>query len=166
MSAGVPEIIQPLLWLEGKWLTSPESLGTGEYPTINNFSYSEELSIKFSGQPMLDYSSVTSHPVSGKPMHRESGFIRINGNQDVSLVLAHNFGLTSMEEGKLDGKENILCLASSNLGTGPRSKATGRVGGVILAAYGNMLQYNYLSIMSILSHLLLSVVIYCFLYCH
>ena len=21
----------------GKWLTSPESLGTGEYPTINNF---------------------------------------------------------------------------------------------------------------------------------
>ena len=86
--------------------------------------------------------------------------------QDVSLVLAHNFGLTSMEEGKLDGKENILCLSSSNLGTGPRSKATGRLGGVVLAAYGNMLQYNYLSIMSILSHLLLSVVIYCFLYCH
>lgn len=90
--------LQPLEWLRGKW----RSIGTeGSYPTIKPFEYEEEIEFTSLGQPMLTYEATSWHPQTQKPMHLESGYLRIKpGTRDVSFMVAHNFGLTSLEEGK------------------------------------------------------------------
>lgn len=108
-----PDILAPLLWLEGSW--GSKEPGTGSFPTINQFQYREELQIKFTGQPMLDFSSRTFHAVSNKLMHRETGFMKVNPDKKVGLVLSHNFGLTSVEEGNVEA-ENSLQLDSTYIG--------------------------------------------------
>lgn len=48
-------------------------------------------------------------------MHLESGFLRINpGTNQVALMVAHNFGVVSIEEGTVTGQE--ISLESTLLG--------------------------------------------------
>ena len=95
----VPDIVKSLTWLLGSWRC--ENLGQGNFPTIQDFKYGEEINFSNVGQPMLNYSSFTWHPELKFPMHQENGFLRIKpGTDEVSLVLSHNFGITSIEEGK------------------------------------------------------------------
>lgn len=101
------EALKPLAWLEGTWRA--ESTGEGKFPTIKSFNFSEEINFSSIGQPMLNYVGQSWHPEKKKPMHREVGFLKIiRGTKNVSLVLAHNFGLTTVEEGQLDGNEITL----------------------------------------------------------
>lgn len=82
----------------GKWRTVQAE---GTYPSIQPFTYQEEIEFKSVGQPMLNYVSTSWHPTKLNPMHLESGFLRIKlGTGDVSFMVAHNFGLTSLEEGR------------------------------------------------------------------
>lgn len=95
--------LKPISWLIGKWKSTSAK---GTYPTIDPFEYCEEIEFTSIGQPMLNYSSVTWHPENKNPMHLESGFLRIKpGTGDVAFMVAHNFGLTTIEEGTVDGKE-------------------------------------------------------------
>lgn len=95
--------IQPLEWLIGKWKSVQAE---GAYPSVKPFTYEEEIEFISLGQPMLNYVSTSWHATNLNPMHLESGYLRIKpGTKDVSFVVAHNFGLTSIEEGK-----NILLL--------------------------------------------------------
>lgn len=92
------EAIKPISWLIGKWLSVSAK---GQYPTIKPFEYCEEMEFSFIGQPMLNYSSKTWLPEKKRPMHLESGFLRIKpGTNQVSFMIAHNFGLNSLEEGE------------------------------------------------------------------
>ncbi|KAF5308181.1 hypothetical protein FQR65_LT06361 [Abscondita terminalis] len=77
----------------------------GKYPTIKPFNYCEEMEFASIGQPMLNYKSVTWHPEEKRPMHLESGHLRINLTScgEVALLVSHNFGLTSVEEGTVNG---------------------------------------------------------------
>ena len=68
------EALTPIKWLIGRW-QSISALGT--YPTIDPFTYCEEIRFVSYGQPLLNYSSVSWHPVKKSPMHLESGFLRI-----------------------------------------------------------------------------------------
>ncbi|XP_019870599.1 peroxynitrite isomerase THAP4-like [Aethina tumida] len=108
----VHEATKPLSWLLGKWKSVSAN---GSYPTINPFSYCEELTFTTIGQPMLNYNSVTWHPTEKRPMHLESGYLRIKpGTNEVAFMVAHNFGLTSLEEGTVDNKK--LNTSSTQIG--------------------------------------------------
>lgn len=97
------EALKPLAWLEGTWKI--ENYGRGKYPTIKDFNYCEEINFISIGQPMFNYTAQSWHPESKKPMHRETGFLKIiPGINKVSLVLAHNVGITTIEEGEVTEK--------------------------------------------------------------
>ncbi|XP_012527867.3 peroxynitrite isomerase THAP4 [Monomorium pharaonis] len=96
--------LESLAWLEGTWRT--ETPGSGKYPTIKDFSYYDEISFMSLGQPMFNYTAQSfSNSDLKKPMHRETGFLRVNpGTNQVTLILAHNFGLTTIECGEITDK--------------------------------------------------------------
>jgi len=103
------EALAPIAWLEGTWRT--ESHGSGKYPTIKDFSYYEVISFTSLGQPMFNYTaqSFTDSDLK-KPMHRETGFLKVTpGTNEVFFILAHNFGLTTIERGEIIGKTINLC---------------------------------------------------------
>lgn len=103
--------LEPLSWLIGKWKSVKAE---GSFPTIKPFSYCEELEFSSYGQPLLNYHSSTWHPQKLCPMHLESGFLRISpGSTRVAFMVAHNFGLTSLEEGNV--AERCLQLKSSGI---------------------------------------------------
>lgn len=109
----MPEAIKSLSWLLGTWRC--QEIAQGSFPTIKDFKYGEEIVFSNVGQPMLNYSSVTWHPEFKFPMHQESGFLRMKpGTDEVSLILSHNFGMTSVEEGKV-AEENALVLKSKDI---------------------------------------------------
>lgn len=112
-SASLPSNVRPLAWLLGTWKTVRP--GGGSYPGIIGFAYHDELVVSWRGQPMLEFTSRTSSATTGQPMHRETGFLRINADRAVALVLSHNFGLTSVEEGTC-GDATRLELESTSIG--------------------------------------------------
>ncbi|XP_012258376.2 peroxynitrite isomerase THAP4-like [Athalia rosae] len=95
--------LKPLSWLEGTWRA--DGTGLGKFPTIKPFNFCEEITFASIGQPMLNYTGQSWHVDSKRPMHREVGFLKIiPGTNKVSLIVAHNFGLTTIEEGYVDDK--------------------------------------------------------------
>ncbi|XP_018578638.1 THAP domain-containing protein 4-like isoform X2 [Anoplophora glabripennis] len=108
----IHEALNPLKWIMGTWRSINAE---GSFPTIEPFTFCEEISFTSVGQPVLNYNSVTWHPTKLTPMHLESGFLRIKpGTNSVSFMVAHNFGLTSLEEGTVT--ENILQVKTSHIG--------------------------------------------------
>lgn len=101
------EALEPLRWLMGRWKSVSAK---GKYPTIKPFTYCEEMEFLSIGQPMLNYKSITWHPEDKRPMHLESGHLRINPAciGDVSLLVSHNFGLVSLEEGTVSNNNMNL----------------------------------------------------------
>lgn len=106
------EALKSIAWLEGTWRT--ETVGFGKFPTIKPFNYCEEISFASIGQPMFNYTAQSWHPEAKRPMHREVGFLKvIPGTNKVSLILSHNFGLTTIEEGIIGDK--VLNLKTTGI---------------------------------------------------
>ncbi|CAH1365286.1 peroxynitrite isomerase THAP4-like [Tenebrio molitor] len=104
------EALKPIAWLIGRWKSLKAE---GSYPTIKPFEYCEEILFESLGQPLINYTSRTWHLGTSNPMHLESGFLRIKpGTNDVALMVAHNFGLTTLEEGTVC-KNEIKCKSTS-----------------------------------------------------
>ena len=61
--------------------------GRGEYPTIEPFEYTEELTYTDVGKPFLHYVQRTWSP-AGEPMHVETGYVRVPGHDMIELILA------------------------------------------------------------------------------
>ena len=74
--------------------------GSGEYPTIDPFEYTEELTFTDLGKPFLHYVQRTWSP-AGAPMHTETGYLRVADGTSVELVLAQPTGQTELAEGPL-----------------------------------------------------------------
>jgi hypothetical protein len=115
-------IMEPLrAWL-GRWRGS----GAGEYPTIEPFAYHEEVEIGHNGKPFLAYQQRTRHADDGRPLHAESGYIRLIGEPDASgavpaeAVIAHPTGISEILEGDLDGGR--LVLATTAVARTPTAK--------------------------------------------
>ncbi|XP_063704642.1 peroxynitrite isomerase THAP4-like [Culicoides brevitarsis] len=105
--------IEPIKFLIGTWEATEAK---GHYPTISDFSYNETLVFDSIGQPLLNYSSKSYHPETNKPMHFESGFLRINpGTQNLAFMVSHNFGLAILEEGTVDENEKRISLESKTI---------------------------------------------------
>ena len=73
--------------------------GAGKYPTIQPFEYFEEVVFSHVGKPFLAYAQKTKAVADGKPLHAETGYLRVPKPGHVELVLAHPSGITSLAVG-------------------------------------------------------------------
>lgn len=101
-----PHVLAPLA---ATW----RGTGRGEYPTIADFAYTEELVIApVPGRPLAHWRSVTRDAVTDEPRHAESGFLRVTG-EGIEFVVAHGFGIVEVAAGSFDGAS--LALRSTGL---------------------------------------------------
>lgn len=113
----VPDLhpgVAALAPLIGTWVGE----GNGEYPTIEPFSYIEEVTIGHVGKPFLTYKQRTRSPHTGAPMHAEVGYFRLPAADRVELVVAHPTGIAEVEEGtvSMTGNGLVLEMNSTNVG--------------------------------------------------
>jgi hypothetical protein len=98
-----------LIALAGTWRGS----GSGSYPTITEFEYTEELVIEpVPGRPVAHWRSRTADGRTREPRHAESGFLRIT-QSGAELVLAHNFGIVEVSVGSVT--DGTLEVSSSSV---------------------------------------------------
>lgn len=113
-------VLEPLVPLVGTWT----GRGAGEYPTIAPFTYLETVTFAHVGKPFLVYSQRTTATADGRPLHAETGYLRVPASGRVELVLAHPTGITEIEEGSLssDGDTLRLELAATAIGLSSTAK--------------------------------------------
>lgn len=110
-------VLAPLL---GTW----EGSGTGEYPTIDDFSYVESITFAHVGKPFVSYTQRTRHPDSGLAMHAESGYLRVPVPGSMEIVMAQPTGLTEIYEGAVVGGDVplVIDVRSTSIGSTPSAK--------------------------------------------
>lgn len=112
----VVTVVGLLAELAGTWRGS----GVGSYPTIDDFTYTEELVIApVPGKPVAHWRSRTADGVTGEPRHAESGFLRLARDR-WELVVAHSFGITEISVGPVEPGE--IRLTGGNLVGGADAK--------------------------------------------
>lgn len=107
--------LAPLL---GTWAGS----GTGEYPTIEPFSYLEEITFGHNGKPFLAYTQRT-RSADGQPMHAETGYLRMPAAGRAELIIAQPTGVTEIDEGTVRTDDGIvIALHSTSVGLSSSAK--------------------------------------------
>jgi hypothetical protein len=97
--------------------------GEGEYPTIQPFGYLEEVTFGHVGKPFLVYSQRTRAGDDGRPLHAETGYLRVPSPDRVELVLAHPTGITEIQEGTVSAAGATLQLEMTATAIGLASSA-------------------------------------------
>src|ERR1700758_4412998 len=95
MPPDLPPDLEALAPLLGTWAGQ----GEGDYPTIQRFEYLEEVVFSHVGKPFLAYAQKTKAVSDEKPLHAETGYLRVPQAGRVELVLAHPSGVTEIEVG-------------------------------------------------------------------
>jgi hypothetical protein len=130
-------VLAPLL---GTW----EGSGTGEYPTIDDFSYAESITFTHVGKPFVAYTQRTRHPDSGLPMHAESGYLRVPVPGSIEIVMAQPTGLAEIYEGAVVGGEGplVIDVRSTSIGSTSTAKAV-NVTERTISVTGDDLHYTF-----------------------
>ena len=117
------EALAPLL---GSWAGQ----GAGKYPTIQPFEYLEEVVFSHVGKPFLAYAQKTRAAADGRPLHAETGYLRVPQPGRVELVLAHPNGITEIEVGAytVTGGLIELALSTTAIGLAPTAKEVTALG--------------------------------------
>lgn len=106
----VPEALRPLSWLIGRWV----GVGTGQYPTIEDFRFGQEVSFSTDGRPFLSYASrswlLDDDGNRVRPLATETGFWRPRPHNQIEATLAHPTGYAEVWYGHLEvtGIENAV----------------------------------------------------------
>lgn len=126
MPPGLHPDLEPLAPLVGTWA----GRGSGEYPTIEPFGYLEEVVVSHVGKPFLVYGQKTKATTDGKPLHAETGYLRVPRPGRVELVLAHPSGITEIELGSYATSDNVieLELTAYSIGLTPTAKEVTALG--------------------------------------
>ncbi|HUH68741.1 MAG TPA: FABP family protein [Mycobacterium sp.] len=117
------EALAPML---GTWAGQ----GAGKYPTIQPFEYFEEVVFSHVGKPFLAYAQKTKAVADGKPLHAETGYLRVPQPGHVELVLAHPSGITEIEVGTYSviGDRIAIELSTTAIGLAPTAKEVTALG--------------------------------------
>jgi hypothetical protein len=93
----------PIVWLLGTW----QGNGQGDYPTIEKFSFRQEVIFAHDGRPFFHYFSrawITDEEGNDlRPGALETGFLRPRPDNQLELVLAHPTGFAEVWYGEVDG---------------------------------------------------------------
>jgi hypothetical protein len=133
--------VEPLAPLVGTWVGE----GAGDYPTIDDFGYTEEISFGHVGKPFLMYRQATLLASTGLPAHGETGFLRVvaGGEGKLELVMVHPGGIAEIAEGELVAQPDGVSvhLASTSVVCTPTAKQVTSVERRITVA-GDTLRYE------------------------
>ena len=106
--SSLPEELLPISWLIGQWV----GVGTGQYPTIEDFRFGQEVAFSTDGRPFLTYFSrswmLDDEGNRVRPLATESGFWRPRPDNHVEVQLAHPTGYAEIWYGTVEvtGLEN------------------------------------------------------------
>jgi THAP4-like, heme-binding beta-barrel domain len=133
------EALAPLL---GTWA----GRGRGKYPTIQTFEYLEEVVFSHVGKPFLVYTQKTKAVADGRPLHAETGYLRVPQPGRVELVLAHPNGITEIDAGTYSVTGDVcdvieVELSSTAIGLAPTAKEVNELGRSLRVA-GDDLSYT------------------------
>ena len=78
--------------LVGTWRGS----GSGSYPTIDDFAYTEEVTFAHVGKPFLAYGQKTKDATTQLPLHAETGYWRVTEGGELEVVLSHPTGIVEV----------------------------------------------------------------------
>ncbi|MGI9197974.1 MAG: FABP family protein [Candidatus Nanopelagicales bacterium] len=104
----LPDELVPLSWLIGRWA----GVGLGQYPTIEDFRFGQEVSFTTDGRPFLAYHSrawlLDDAGEKVRPLAMESGFWRARPDNQIEVTLAHASGYAELWLGSVEvlGIEN------------------------------------------------------------
>lgn len=118
--------VQALAPLLGTWA----GRGAGKYPTIEPFDYLEEAVFSHVGKPFLAYAQKTKAAADGRPLHAETGYLRVPQPGYVELVLAHPNGITEIEVGTYSVAGDLIEIemSTATIGLAPTAKEVTALG--------------------------------------
>ena len=108
-------VLAPLL---GTWVGP----GAGEYPTIAPFTYLETVTFGHLGKPFLSYSQRTKAADDGRPLHAESGYVRVPEPGRVEFLLAHPTGIVEVLEGTFTTHPLRIDVTATTIGRSASAK--------------------------------------------
>lgn len=95
--------VLPIAFLLGHW----QGNGQGAYPTIEGFTFGQEIAFTHDGRPFLHYFSRTwlldDDGNEVRPLALETGFFRPKTDGELEVVLAHPTGFVEIYYGTVDG---------------------------------------------------------------
>lgn len=98
----IPQDLKPLAWLIGRWI----GVGTGQYPTIEDFRFEQEVAFSCDGRPFLSYLSrswlLDDEGARLRPLATEAGFWRARPGNVVEVTMAHPTGFAETWLGSLE----------------------------------------------------------------
>lgn len=93
----------PLAFLLGRW----EGTGQGDYPTIDAFTFGQEVRFSQNGKPFLFYTSrswlLDESGNAVRPLAMESGFWRARPEGEVEVTMSHPTGYSEIWYGQTEG---------------------------------------------------------------
>jgi hypothetical protein len=97
-----PAELAPMSWLIGRWV----GVGLGQYPTIENFRFGQEVVFSTDGRPFLTYLSLSwlldDDGNQVRPLGTEAGYWRPRPDNHCEVTLAHPTGFAETWKGTIE----------------------------------------------------------------